>query len=612
MRASDVAAAIAAAAGKKPVVVELVPVPGRRNFSLQHARPEHVAAMTEGGHVASPAPDKWFAGGHRTELVEENEDIEVRGVLPVHAAAFAGNVAGIADLWSRSGADAFVNADDARSVAEFAARGGSVDVLRFLHEHGVPVDAPNSRNATPVIIAGQENHVDAVKYLLATCGANTATLPGWERNLMFFAVSFYSNLDLARWLHAEYGLVPPPRLAAECLYRALRRHFAAPTRTNTDMVLFCVQKLGIMLPRGPEDVDNADMKEELVVAPAHVVMFMSADEAATLELLDAMMATGAVRIDELRRGAHGRLGCNAALSSALSMGRLRVLRRLLELGLTWSGGDVPARASPLLLASLDGSLPALKFVLDGGLGDIRAVLDTPSGINHNPPLGIVIENGFGRGISHVDLARAVMVPASRSELSPKAVRAAYEFQLHAEAALLRRGARLAPFELVGGRRVFLKVPWECVSLPTVLALVDHGASLDAARSWPHTPPYAQALATLHLDRMRHLESLGAAAMPSDGSALRLVHGLVCCVAFRPQRDTTPRDLLGAALRHARSTSTALGRWLATPGLATVDSAWSTSGLLRLAQAWIARTVVGFAQRAGWLSNASRWDAFAML
>ena len=57
------------------------------------------------------------------------------------------------------------------SAMHYASKNGHVDVMRYLWQHGVPVDHPTAGDATPLHLACEQGHEDAVRFLLS-CGAN--------------------------------------------------------------------------------------------------------------------------------------------------------------------------------------------------------------------------------------------------------------------------------------------------------------------------------------------------------------------------------------------------------------------------------------------------------
>ena len=96
------------------------------SYSLEHATEDHKTAMTPGGKIARIEPDA-TPEGHHCELLEKGQTLDLTNVLPIHVAAFVGNLEGIRSFITEHGTD-YVNnlrIDKDRNVVEFAARGGS-------------------------------------------------------------------------------------------------------------------------------------------------------------------------------------------------------------------------------------------------------------------------------------------------------------------------------------------------------------------------------------------------------------------------------------------------------------------------------------------------------
>lgn len=324
-------------------------------YCLEHGTAAHQEAMKPGGNIAKIDEASVPPAGHECELVELGQSLSITNVHPIHAACFAGNIEGVRNFINEHGVDYFANLriGEGRNIPEFAARGNQLDILKMLHgEFNISLDVVNTRGASPLTIAAQENHDAVIRFLLDEAKVNPHAVTNQQRNLLSYTQCFHSNLDLTRYAHEKYGCMIHPadndRTAASLLDDVRRN-----PKKNMAALRYAVDCLGLKFPEKYESGLRENQPGDDIFPPL-LTAAITADEDVALELIDIILKD-APNVDVLS-------WCGlSALHAAGSVGHLRVIKALRERGATVPQTKV---GSPLHHTCLSLSPEVVKYFCD--------------------------------------------------------------------------------------------------------------------------------------------------------------------------------------------------------------------------------------------------------
>jgi ankyrin repeat protein len=126
---------------------------------------------------------------------------------PLINAALSDQLA-VAELLISKGADVMARNSGGFTALHAAGFSGSLPIGKLLLKHGAKLDdAANKSGVTPLMVAGEENHVDLAAFLLAEgADVNHAEVHGYTPITRAF---WKGNMDIVR-LYKQHGAVCPP------------------------------------------------------------------------------------------------------------------------------------------------------------------------------------------------------------------------------------------------------------------------------------------------------------------------------------------------------------------------------------------------------------------
>jgi ankyrin repeat protein len=279
-------------------------------------------------------------GAAARALLEQGGDVNAAqgdGMTPLHWAAMYGD-ADLASVLLYAGANVRATTRlGAYTPLHLASQTGSAAVIGALVTAGASVATPTSTGATPLMLAAAAGHVDAVKALLDRQADPNATESANGETALMFAAAL-DRADVVKLL-------------------VDRGANAALTSTIVDLTGLTAPEDD--LQREIRDRQNAESAARTGATPP------SPPEPGTFQAPTTRAGVpGATRpysFNELI----GKQGGLTALHFAARQGAMRTARALVE-----GGADVdaaaPDKATPLLIAAINGQLDLAKYLVDHG------------------------------------------------------------------------------------------------------------------------------------------------------------------------------------------------------------------------------------------------------